>query len=65
MIAYSGADDYRIYYACIEYDNHTVPGFGQIAERLCLARSEDGVSWHKPSLGITSYPSNIMVSHSP
>jgi hypothetical protein len=21
-----GPNDYRIYYACIEYDNHTVPG---------------------------------------
>ena len=55
-----GPTDYRIYYACIEYDNHTVPGFGSIIPRLCLARSSDGISWHKPSLGVTPFPSNIM-----
>jgi hypothetical protein len=111
----SGPNDYRIYYACIEYDNHTVPGrcpvpsptlvlvhasliahfaqtgalprpgcwlpirphmlkldhcerpllpsgFGSMSDRLCLARSQDGVNWHKPSLGVTPFPSNIMVS---
>ena len=55
-----GPTDYRIYYACIEYDNHTVPGFGSMVPRLCLARSSDGISWYKPSLGVTPFPSNIM-----
>jgi hypothetical protein len=32
-----------------------------MADRLCLARSQDGVNWHKPSLGVTPFPSNIMV----
>ena len=52
-----GPADYRLFYACIEYNNHTKPGtsFGQIEERLCLARSADGITWHKPSLGKYSY----------
>jgi hypothetical protein len=50
-----GPTDYRLYYACIEYNNHTHGGFGQIEERLCLARSSDGVTWHKPPLGKYSW----------
>ena len=31
------------------------PRFGSIDERLCLARSADGVHWHKPNLGLFSW----------
>ena len=65
-----GPNDYRIYYACIEYDEKTVAGapFGSMADRLCLARSTDGVQFTKPDLGQTNsnrtgghpFPSNIM-----
>jgi hypothetical protein len=50
-----GPEDFRLYYACIEYNNHTHGSFGQIEERLCLARSSDGVSWRKPPLGKYSW----------
>eukprot|EP01043_Picozoa_sp_COSAG02_P043785 COSAG02_NODE_3846_length_6153_cov_1.953089_5_plen_436_part_00 len=66
-----GRRDYRMYYSCFEYadvrnatlDGHHCPRGtdGCVYTRLCLARSEDGVSWHKPDLGLTPYPSNILL----
>jgi sucrose-6-phosphate hydrolase SacC (GH32 family) len=43
-----GSADYRIYYDCMEYDNRSIPGKAIRQERLCLARSDDGVNWTKP-----------------
>jgi hypothetical protein len=43
-----GPSDYRIYYDCIEYDNHSIPGKALRQQRLCLARSADGILWTKP-----------------
>ena len=43
-----GPTDYRIYYNCMEYDNHSIPGKATNQQRLCLARSVDGVVWTKP-----------------
>jgi hypothetical protein len=43
-----GPTDYRIYYDCVEYDNHSIPGKAIRQQRLCLARSVDGLVWTKP-----------------
>ena len=69
-----GPADYRIYYACVQYEDWVwgskrPPGFGSIAERLCLARSTDGITWHKPPLdfhkwgphGQANVPNNILM----
>ena len=62
-----GPADYRIYYACIQYEDWY--DHGAINERLCLARSADGVTWHKPPLGMVKWgprgqanvPNNILL----
>ena len=46
-----GEADYRFYYTCIG----AIVAGGSSTQRVCLARSTDGVSWHKPMLGIVSY----------
>ena len=46
-----GEGDYRFYYTCIG----AIVAGGSATQRVCLARSTDGVSWHKPMLGIVSY----------
>ena len=61
-----GPSDFRMYYACIEYVGWSTPA--SIAPRLCLARSSDGVRWHKPALGLVEWgprgkanvPNNIL-----
>ena len=46
-----GEGDYRFYYTCIG----AIVAGGSATQRVCLARSTDGVTWHKPMLGIVSY----------
>lgn len=57
-----GERPHRMYYDCIE-GTGTPPGDAQLGEssgdlshrRICLAESEDGKTWTKPSLGIFKY----------
>ena len=47
------AGNYRMYYDCIEGDFSKSPPV-QVARRVCLATSTNGLTWLKPNLG--SYP---------
>ena len=48
----------RMYYDCIEGDGKP-PGQNQLDEtsyrRICLALSDDGLTWYKPTLGVYNY----------
>eukprot|EP00656_Telonema_subtile_P000700 TRINITY_DN10339_c0_g1_i1.p1 TRINITY_DN10339_c0_g1~~TRINITY_DN10339_c0_g1_i1.p1 ORF type:complete len:490 (-),score=83.31 TRINITY_DN10339_c0_g1_i1:293-1762(-) len=60
--------NYRMYYDCIEGDG-VPPGSDSISSRrICLATSDDGLSWIKPKLGIFNYngstANNILVADS-
>jgi hypothetical protein len=56
QVVYVGPGDYRLYYDCIEGDFTKNPPV-QVARRICLALSADGITWRKPNLGVYPLPS--------
>ena len=43
--------EYRLYYSA----NYMYPGSNEPSRRLCMAVSQDGVRWEKPSLGLVTF----------
>ena len=47
----AGANDFRLWYAAQMLSGHPQEG----AVRLCYAESKDGITWHKPELGLVPF----------
>ena len=49
--------DKRLYYSCRELlPGRNAKGEQNVASRLCLAKSADGKTWHRPALGLIEHP---------
>eukprot|EP01052_Picozoa_sp_SAG31_P001267 SAG31_NODE_42_length_31262_cov_46.416231_26_plen_338_part_00 len=52
----AGPGDYRMYYDCVQANLAVVPNV-PLGRRICLALSNDGITWRKPHLGVFPLPS--------